>query len=77
MIELTNGAKSAIFNSDEGFPQKEHKLSISLIPYFASSVPPFGRLTGSKAENPVRWVGILNALLICFSMGAQKMSSNV
>ena len=54
MIELTNGAKSAIFNSDEGFPQKEHKLSISLIPYFASSVPPFGRLTGSKAENPVR-----------------------
>ena len=54
MIGLTNGQKSAIFNSDEGFPYKKHISSISLIPYSASSIVFFGKFTRSKAVNPVR-----------------------
>ena len=64
MIGLTNGQKSAIFNSDEGFPYKKHVSSISLIPYSASSIVFFGKFTRSKAVNPVRWSGILNTYLI-------------
>ena len=53
MIGLPNGPKLSIFNSDEGFPKKEHQSSVSLIPHSTSSAAFFGRLAGSKTANPV------------------------